>query len=180
MSAKPSNWPNDVLFLASPSASRSLSLEQKQRYCTVPLAAPSEAQQPSRTVKIQRITNASHPACGQYGLFAAKKIPAKAWLIDYHGLVHLDSESDPSSDYDLSLDRSDGVSIDAAKAGNAARMVNDYRGIQERPNVEFQLRSGCVNGVEVVRMAIYSLSEISKGSELCISYGKGFWAGRKQ
>jgi hypothetical protein len=99
-------------------------------------------------------------------------------VIDYLGLVHLNSQSDPESSYDLSLERfdDDGISVDATRCGNSARMVNDYRGIAKQPNCIFDHRKGMVNGREVLRMAIFVGREpIQRGQELLVSYGKAFW-----
>lgn len=91
------------------------------------------------------------------------------------------------SDYDLSLLRlaahhpsnptnaEVSIGIDAAKMGNAARFVNDYRGIGPKPNCEFRTSSS----EGYLRMEIWTLTEIKKGDELLISYGKGWWGARK-
>jgi len=36
-------------------------------------------------VHVRSITNSSHPACGQFGLFAGQKIPPKCHIIQYLG-----------------------------------------------------------------------------------------------
>lgn len=59
--------------------------------------------------------------------------------------------------------------------GNAARFVNDYRGIGSKPNCEFRTSSS----EGYLRMEIWTLTEIKKGDELLISYGKGWWGARK-
>ena len=83
----------------------------------------SEAQKPtsaasaySPPVTIRHIDDKSHPANGQMGLFASKKIQPNSHIIDYMGEVHSDDR--PESDYDLSLYRSpDGsVSIGVSSA----------------------------------------------------------------
>lgn len=91
------------------------------------------------------------------------------------------------SDYDLSLLRlaahhpsnptgaEVSIGIDAAKVGNAARFVNDYRGIGPKPNCEFRISSS----EGYLRMEIWTLTEIKKGDELLISYGKGWWGARR-
>ena len=113
--------------------------------------------------------------------------------MDYLGYVHPVAETDPDSDYDLSLDRElqGGVGIDARRMGNEARFINDYRGIPERikrvggrgkrgkagPNVFFSERS--VEGTGERRLCIVVGKEkIIRGEELCVSYGKGFWKER--
>ena len=71
--------------------------------------------------------------------------------------------------------------MDALKAGNEARMINDYRGIGKKPNVEFVIREGQVKGVRVKRMGVSVLAaDIDKGAELLLSYGKGYWAARQE
>ena len=108
---------------------------------------------------------------GQYGLFAAKKIPPRTYLLDYLGEVHCDNKQ--SSDYDLSLYRTpDGlvsVGVDASAMGNEGRFVNDYRGIRTRPNAQFEERRAD-NGE--LRMTIWTDSEaIKKGEEILVSTG---------
>jgi hypothetical protein len=129
--------------------------------------------QPSRrAVTIRTISSLSHPAYGQRGLFAAKKIPPRTWIIDYVGEVHCD---DRNSDYDISLYRSqDGVSVgvDASLCGNEARFINDYRGILSHPNAIFAERT--VSGE--LCMSLWSGSAvIRKGEEIVVSYGKSWW-----
>lgn len=106
---------------------------------------------------------------GQFGLFAAKRIPPRTYLLDYLGEVHCDDRS--SSDYDLSLyrapDGSVSVGIDASAVGNEGRFVNDYRGIHEKPNAQFVERC-CDNGE--LRMGIWTGSEaIKKNEEILVS-----------
>ena len=134
---------------------------------------------------------------GQFGLFAARKIPPGTYLLDYLGEVHCDDR--PSSDYDLSLYRtSDGlisVGVDASAAGNEGRFVNDFRGIRVRPNAQFEERR---TEIGELRMSIWTGSEaIKKGEEILVSikrehafvhridiefqvsYGKAWWNHRR-
>ncbi|PWW80337.1 hypothetical protein C7212DRAFT_172105, partial [Tuber magnatum] len=132
---------------------------------------------PSALVRIRRITDPAHPAFGQLGLFAAKTLPARSFILDYLGYVHDDNDLDESSDYDLCLDRELRVGVDARSMGNEGRMVNDYRGVPGfvRANVVFETRS--VGGE--TRMGLWVASrDVKKGVELCVSYGKGFWKER--
>jgi len=152
---------------------------------------------PPPKLQIRKIQDKEHPAFGQNGLFnqTGKKIERGVWLRDYNGLVHLEREADQTSDYDLSLERirvgegDDGrgewetIGIDAAKMGSEARMVNDFRGTGlPRPNAVFELREWELpNGKGIAkRMAIFAGPHgIEKGSEICVSYGKGFWDNRR-
>ncbi|CAK5280089.1 unnamed protein product [Mycena citricolor] len=77
------------------------------------------------------------------------------------GEVHCDEREE--SDYDLSLFRSNDVSIgiDASRVGNEARFVNDYRGVpaQERANAAF-----VEDRVGQLRIRIESTRMIKKGA----------------
>ena len=172
--SKPVNWPDNVIYVARNVYSQSLGSDiLKSLGCDT--NKTSVPQRPISHVKIKKIDESSHPAFGQFGLFANAKLAPKSYVIDYLGYVHNEDESDKNSDYDINLDRQLGIAIDARKYGCEARMVNDYRGIMDKPNVEFENR--IVNGE--LRMAIFVGSKpIAKGQELCINYGKGFWKAR--
>ncbi|ODQ54009.1 SET domain-containing protein [Saitoella complicata NRRL Y-17804] len=162
----PANWPTNVLYLCN--------LHYSPRTLPIrPTPPPPPTKGLSPNVRIKMITDPKHPANGQRGLFAAKKLKKGDWVVDYLGHVHSDAETDPTSDYDIRL--APNKSVDASKMGNEARMVNDYRGVRDRPNCQFETR--VVGGEE--RMAIWAIMEVKKGEELCVSYGKGFWEGRK-
>lgn len=98
-------------------------------------------------------------------------------------------DTDPSSSYDITLDRELGLSIDASKAGNEARFINDYRGVKDKPNAEFKdmwVRVGEKKwerwiGVFVLNVGKAGLRKagIRGGEEIVVSYGKGFWEDRK-
>lgn len=114
------------------------------------------------------------------------------FILQYLGEVHaprLDSGPAPdphaSSDYDLSLDREQGIGIDACHKGNEARFINDYRGVAERPNAEF--KEVWDERRKVRGMGVWVLGEgksgkgkgVKKGEEILVSYGRGFWGARK-
>ncbi|EJT98222.1 hypothetical protein DACRYDRAFT_111195 [Dacryopinax primogenitus] len=210
----PPNWPVTVPYLPHPIPHASLSSQLVGRYCT-PAPLPVTHQGP--ITKITKITDPAHPAFGQYGLFAAKKIPPKTWILDYTGVVHDQSGTDLTSNYDLCLellprapgligacqlaskrgqgeapDESDtpaywDIAVDAAKSGNAARFINDFRGVPSKvkPNVEFQSRkidvSTTKGRIEVVRIGVWSGKDgVAKGEELLLSYGRAFWRARRK
>ena len=108
----------------------------------------------------------------------------------YLGRAHGETEADPESDYDVRLDRELGIGIDAAREGNEARFVNDYRGIRsDGPNAELRdvwMEAG--EGIVERRIGVFVLGAgrkgrkekgIVKGEEIVVSYGKGFWNERK-
>jgi len=95
-----------------------------------------------------------------------------------------------TSDYDLCLVRISGshplsptlekpisIGVDAARAGNAGRLVNDYRCIRSSPNAEFRVGKGESGAL---RMEIWTLKcGVPKGEEVLVSYGKGGWNATK-
>jgi SET domain-containing protein len=87
-------------------------------------------------------------------------------------LSHADPRNPyPESQYHIS------IGVDAAKMGNAARFVNDFRGIGSAPNAEFRVGRG--EGGEL-RMEIWALKGgVGKGEEVLVSYGKSWWGARK-
>jgi len=107
----------------------------------------------------------------------------------YLGYVHGKTDTDPNSDYDLSLDRDLGIGVDASKMGNEARFINDFRGVADDPNAEFrEVWVDSSSGHLEKMMAVFVLPAgrsgkrakgIGKGEEILVSYGKGFWAERQ-
>ncbi|KAF9014999.1 hypothetical protein BDQ17DRAFT_1385822 [Cyathus striatus] len=174
---KPQHWPQHLKYIHAYQFHSSLVLSDRHLI----LGTVSDRGELPGTyrnvVLIKKITDPSHPACGQHGLFAARKIPPRTRILDYIGELHADDR--PTSDYDLSLYRTqDGTSIgvDASAMGNEARFVNDYRGIAQKPNAKFndnRLSSG------ELRISIWSTDrEIRKGEEILVSYGKSWWKAR--
>lgn len=193
----PDNWPDDVPFLSDqiyteaalelrPKLSRSLS--QNISWDKV---APDLIHSVCPWVKVVTISDEKHPANGQRGLFASEHLIPNQFILLYLGKVHCNSltDTDPHSDYDLSLDRDIGLSVDAAREGNESRCANDYRGIAERPNAEFRdcfIQVPCPKRREGKRwerrVGIFVLSAgkagkrkagIKAGEEILVSYGKG-------
>ncbi|KAI0322299.1 hypothetical protein OF83DRAFT_1080362 [Amylostereum chailletii] len=174
----PKGWPTDIRFLHElcyhPSIPPHVAafLHGKDGTFYVPRPEPRAV-----VCTIKQISAPSHPASGQNGLFASRKISARTYILDYIGQVHC--EDRPESSYDLSLYRSqDGlnVGIDATFTGNEARFINDYRGIQGKPNAEFRERRTATGEL---RMCVWSLAEpVKKGDEIVVSYGKAWWKAR--
>lgn len=198
----PPHFPTTVQYLTTPVPSRLLSPAHKITFCSP--CPPSLLPNPPPRVAIRKIDDPRHPAHGQSGLFNAsnKLIPRGTWIRDYLGFVHTESEADPFSDYDLSLERTvvenvdpatgelvqrvQVVGCDATKMGTEARFVNDYRGVPgfQRPNAVFELREWELpgsGGKKGVRMAVWAGPHgVEKGAEICVSYGRGFWEKRRE
>lgn len=201
--APPPNWPESVQYLTKPRLSPSLPPELIPLICSTSKFDPRPVTHPAHVV-IKRITQAGHPANGQNGLFAKIKIGPGVLIIPYLGIIHATFSPDEQSselphtrkegqhdesDYDLSLLRlssSDprnpfpghhvSIGVDANISGNAGRMINDYRGVAGQANAEFRVGRG--EGGEM-RMELWSLKQgVSKGDEVLVSYGKGWWGAR--
>lgn len=167
---QPGNWPSGIIYVTKNIYSKKISPDTLSTIVPKPPLSNSVC----KLVKIKLITTQDHPACGQYGLFASRKLPARSHVLDYMGYVHPDSESDATSDYDISLDSDLGIAIDAQRWGNEGRMVNDYRGIGPRPNVMFD--DHFVNGEKRIGIYVMPGRDIAKGEELLVSYGKGIFS----
>lgn len=195
----PKNWPVSVQFLTSSIYSKHVTsshishLQQQPSAHTTPIiAAPPPSQSP--VILIAPIRNSSHPAHNQHGLFAARHLPPDAFILFYHGFVHTSAaaDTDPASSYDLSLSREHGLAVDATRMGCEARFINDYRGVRaDGPNAEFRdvwaPLPGAAGLVEK-RVGVFVLGAgktkkrakgIARGEEIVVSYGKGFWDGRR-
>ncbi|KAJ8596468.1 hypothetical protein M405DRAFT_928758 [Rhizopogon salebrosus TDB-379] len=180
-SRQPPSWPSHVQYINTPRYHTSVPGPMRTFLIDGTNSAPqkSSISFPSTRspVRIRRISEPSHPARGQNGLFAVRKIPSRSHIIDYIGEVHCRSRAD--SDYDLSLFRSqngDNVGVDASAMGNEARFINDYRGIRGKPNAVF-VENRTPQGE--LRISIWSsASPIRKGDEILVSYGKSWWRSR--
>jgi hypothetical protein len=171
MARPPKHWPTHVQYLTIPRFHSSVSSDALSFLKGGSSKAVSLPPAPQSLGVIRPINDTSHPANGQYGLFAARKIPPRTLMVEYIGEVHSDER--PTSDYDISLYRFpvESVGVDATIMGNEARFVNDYRGIRPKPNAQ-STDWWSVGGD--LRIGIWSLAEgIRKGDEIVVSYGKG-------
>ncbi|KAI0446285.1 hypothetical protein F4803DRAFT_568304 [Xylaria telfairii] len=197
--ASPKGWPSSIPYLSQPSFAPHLTKAQKEclriRSPDLTATIPSNFPRgPCSLVRIVPIKELSHPANGQAGLFAARQLEPGTLILPYYGLVH--SSLPPhcitydKSDYDLWLNREAGVAVDAEKAGNEARFVNDYRGVRDRPNAEFRQCWDVRSGQQCMAVFVLPAGKntpaktgaggIAKGTEILVSYGKGFWSKRKE
>lgn len=192
----PNGWPKDIVYLNASKYSPKVQKAQLEAIRSPQESLPkglvlSLPFKPSSLVCIQSIQDPKHPAFGQHGLFASKDLAPDSFIVAYLGLTHSNDTEDTnaSSDYDLSLDREAGVSVDAMAMGTEARFINDYRGVREKgPNAEFRdIWLDVEDGVGEKAIGVFVLSAgkagkwkdgIKKGEEIAVSYGKGFWQGR--
>jgi len=205
----PKGWPESIQYLTSPIYSPRLTKAElaaiRTRAADPEVGEVGEADLPpdiqpgpSSKVRITPITDPEHPAHGQSGLFAARDLKPDEVVVAYLGEVHPggsggDGGDDHAlSDYDLWLDRPAGVAVDAARAGNEARFVNDYRGVpgllRRKPNAEFRVVWDGRRGEKVMAVVVLPAGKkavgrartvgIARGQEILVSYGKGFWQQR--
>lgn len=191
----PKGWPSGTTYLQAPSYSRKLSPGKAKaliisRTDVHTNVAIYKINGPYSCVRITPVTDHSHPANGQHGLFTTQNIPPDTLILPYLGYVHDETDIDIKSDYDLSLDRELRIGVDATHMGNEARFINDYRGVATGPNAEF--RDICVDsgsGKVEKRVGVFVLSAgksgkrakgIKRGQEILVSYGKGFWTERQE
>jgi hypothetical protein len=193
----PKAWPQGVTYLTSPEYSRNIDhqLLRLDKDLGKPSAIPFialKAQGLSPLVRIKPISNPSHPANGQHGLFATQNLLPGTFILPYLGFVHGSVDADLRSDYDLGLDAELGIAVDASSMGNETRFINDYRGVSATgPNAEFRdVVVDFGNGVPQKWIGVFVLSAgkvksgkrakgIAKSEEILVSYGKGFWNGRR-
>lgn len=184
--SKPKNWPAGIPYLSAPLHGKDITavhltaLRAKPASSAVSIVPVASTSLPAPLVRIQGISDPSHPANGQHGLFATRDLKPGTFILPYLGRVHTSKTTDPLSDYDLWLDKEQDLAVDAASCGNEGRFVNDYRGVRARANAEFGVawceRWGqlCV-GFWVLGGGKKHGEGIKKGEEICVSYGKGFW-----
>jgi len=148
------------------------------------IADPSAVKRPHH-FHIIKIKDKKHPCCGEYGLFAAEPIPKDAALFDYAGHVQVvvgDDKDTSRSSYLLNLFTHDGsvsggktvhIDIDAAKAGNEARFLNDFHGTGKTPNAQFFHYVDQNTGEK--RISVKTLRAINTDAEILVDYGHRYF-----
>ncbi|KAF1835060.1 hypothetical protein BDW02DRAFT_313189 [Decorospora gaudefroyi] len=189
----PKGWDGQTIYLRTPSYSKKLDQDKVDTLRLAKSDLSSDAiihktSGPYPNVKITPVSDSAHPAHGQHALCANQHLPPDSFILPYLGYVHDHTDTDQTSDYDLSLDRELGIGVDASKMGNEARYVNDYRGISTAPNAEFRdIHVDIGSGVVEKTVGVFVLNAgksgkrakgIGRGQEILVSYGKGFWTER--
>lgn len=177
----PDGWPEDVTFLADYVWSDDVSAPLvklyggKQSQTDALERAPREAPPtPCDAVFVAAITDSSHPAHGQHGLFARRCLEQGEHVLDYLGRV---SEAENrSSDYVVDFGEHSELALDGLTMGSEARFINDYRNTGRHPNVEFRLWRG--QRGELRQGVFVCAKRVREGDELLISYGRSYWKAR--
>lgn len=83
----PVNWPQHLRYLASSVHHTSVPVVLRTHIGTASHANKDSSSKNTKRSKvvIRSISNDSHPANGQFGLFAAQRIPPKTHIVDYIG-----------------------------------------------------------------------------------------------
>ena len=84
---KPAHWPQQLQYLNSSVYHSSLSPPVLQHIKSSSISTKNVATptSPRPKIVIRAISDPSHPANGQFGLFAAQRIPPKTYILDYIG-----------------------------------------------------------------------------------------------
>jgi hypothetical protein len=178
--AQPAGWPSSGVVYIDHCVCRDNTVKMPK--CSSDFKGPSFSsrdlkRQVGSTVRIRVIEDQLHPAFGQRGLFAKKKLKEGAVILEYVGEISSRVDED-KCDYAVSL--VDGYAVDANSRGNEARFINDYRGVPNanRPNAAFELFRDRDSGELRMGVFVADLKGISKGQEILVSYGKSFWRSR--
>ena len=125
-------------------------------------------------LSIQKIEK-PHPLAGQFGVFAQGKIPAGAELGEYAGIVSFGQRKEKRPFKGVHCWRvpfgQAVFHVASDEVANELAFINDFRGLQERPNVRTTWilhRGSYYFGFETIR-------EIEPMEELLVDYGKT-WA----
>ncbi|KXX75520.1 Histone-lysine N-methyltransferase Su(var)3-9 [Madurella mycetomatis] len=199
--ALPRNWPAHLPYLTAPRYSPHLTAAHMAGIRTRP--DPSDPipeiprhlkPGPCPAVCITPITdqNQKDPAHGQAGLFATRDLRPGELILPYLGEVHIgtapfglsrthtdkdggDDYDYAKSDYDLWLDRDADVAVDAARMGNEARFVNDYRGVPraKRANAEFRVVWDARMGERCMAVYVLPAGKRAVGKARVVGIAKG-------
>ena len=159
-------WPADVPYLEEP-------LWDAKRLGAQAVRDVTRPRMPG--VFIKRITDVSHPVCGQkqpFGLFAAKAFRVGDVVGEYCGAVVDKDECAAGGDgYMAALGDGDGsLGCDAGKMGNEARFINDYRGCGLQ---NCRLSRTVIRTLPTVMVVV--VRPIKIGEEILANYGGGFF-----
>jgi hypothetical protein len=162
----PHNWPSGVQYTTRYIFDSDVPNDIRTTYISKKVSQPP----PSSLWSIRKITDSRHPACGQFGLFASKHIIPDTYICDYVGFITETTSSSEKSEYLIAYKQ--GFLCDAEKMGSEGRMINDYRGIGDKPNVCFK---NYVTESNELRIGVYTGKRpVKKGEEFLIEYGGGF------
>lgn len=168
-------WPASVSFTNDYAWGKDV--PESERLTFQPAAWRRRASKPSQRAHGRVVQDPDHPAFGQHGLFASRRLEPGVRVIDYVGAVCLGANEDKTSDYVCDFGEASQFALDARHAGNEARFINDYRNTGRHANVEFRLRRD-TRGEMRQGVFVCAKAAVEAGEELLISYGQGYWRSR--
>jgi hypothetical protein len=118
-----------------------------------------------KKVLIQKIEDKNHILYGEYGLFATEKINKFDVLGEYTGLI-----TELGGKYVASfhgIDKLGVFGVDAEKAGNELRFINDYLNIGPKPNTI--LKNTIID--RRPKIFVVATEDIEIGEEILMDYG---------
>mmetsp|Transcript_11252 Transcript_11252/g.38413 ORF Transcript_11252/g.38413 Transcript_11252/m.38413 type:complete len:170 (-) Transcript_11252:1674-2183(-) len=148
------------------------------RHQTQACGVRCEEQRLSATGQVRFIHHDGHPCKGQRGLFAIRVWEPFEVLGEYCGVVKVPNDQEArqcDSDYAVAVYKSATWTpfIDASRAGNETRFINDFRGVAGSPNCKFS--QSHVGGRPAILVVI--TRQVKEEEELLVDYGDVYWAG---
>ena len=117
-----------------------------------------------KKVLIQKINNENHILNGEYGLFASEKINKFDVLGEYTGLISKNEGKYVASFKGFNIEM---FGVDAEKAGNELRFINDYHNIELKPNTI--LKNTIID--RRPKILVVATEDIDINQELLMDYG---------
>lgn len=121
-------------------------------------------------VRVGRVTAKDHPARGQLGVFATRRIPRGTRIMAFAGELLPDSAA--NSAYCTGIGGAHVV--EPIVCGNEARFINDHLNVAAAPNVGSTCDVGTTSGTR--RLMVQAVRDIAEGEEILTSYGGDYWA----
>lgn len=122
-----------------------------------------------RNVKIKLIDDINHILNGEYGLFAENKIEKFDVLGEYTGVITSNGGRYVAGF--KGLEKTNNYGVDAQKAGNELRFINDYRNINDKPNTI--LKNTFID--RRPKILVVALDNIEPDQEILLDYGEGYY-----
>mmetsp|Transcript_11254 Transcript_11254/g.38430 ORF Transcript_11254/g.38430 Transcript_11254/m.38430 type:complete len:197 (-) Transcript_11254:1527-2117(-) len=160
-------WPTSVKYLKENDWDE-ISGSEREWFCVTRLQG----------VQVRFIHHDGHPCKGQRGLFAIRVWEPFEVLGEYCGVVKVPNDQEArqcDSDYAVAVYKSATWTpfIDASRAGNETRFINDFRGVAGSPNCKFS--QSHVGGRPAILVVI--TRQVKEEEELLVDYGDVYWAG---
>lgn len=115
------SWPAGVSFIGDYVWASDVGAELRAQYAGESTRREPPSLSCCTAVRVKSITDASHPACGEFGLVASCNLVQGQHILDYLGVVSV--AEDRTSDYVVDFGEHSELALDALTVGNEARFV---------------------------------------------------------